>query len=632
MKAKITLSLALLMIAAAAVAADPVPVSFEFGYRFVNQDGNAAMYRTQINERSGFIIRAFAYNAPDLRITGSDIGAGPASVLRLQSGREGAYKLDFSYVSHDSYSALPAFSNPLLSQGIVLSQHTYDRRRQMIDADLTFVPDRAFAPFIGFAADRNSGPSRTTYTIGQDDFVLGQDLAENNREFRAGASFHFLNVVGQVTQGWRSFHSNESFSLPGASSGNNPGPILGQPVSADSIVRSTSTKVSTPFTNAYATAQLGDRLTFTGNYVRFAADSNGSSTETAAGSFTSFAINRFFSGLNEVTSSSARNTSWRGAARAEFNLSPNVDFLGLFQKEHRNLTGSALLDTVFLQTVTFDRNDLKDIRQTIESANSMKREEVVSSAGISARPMGAVSFRAEVRDTQQKIDASPDLAEIVIPGSQSGEFTRKIKTLDSTLAYGAKGWLLSAKWQRDDANRPILRTDYVDRTKLRGRAMWRAPKYFSAGVTAEWSKQTNDQSDVGLNASVRQYLGDVELTPISWLALRGSFTKFESNSDVIYRVPQNFTVADSRRFEDGRSNEASAVMTFAKWSLDAGLGRFKNEGTSPFTLDHYRARFSYDLTARTGFAAEWNRDQYEDSLAISDFRADRVGIYFRWLP
>ena len=631
MKMKRLLPLAALLIAAAAHA-ETMPLNFELGYRWLHQSGDELMYRTQINERSGFLIRNLSLATPELRIDASDLGVGPASALRLDSSRTGAYKFTLRYRSTEAFSALPTFSNPLLAQGIFVGQHTYDRTRRMFDVNLQFIPDRAFAPFIGYGQNSNHGPEQTTYTIGQDEFALGQNLHENDREFRVGADFHFATVTGQITQGWRKFTSSDSYSLPTASIGNNIFPILGQQTTATTIVRNDNTDVKTPFTNAYATATLGSRLTLLGDYVRFAADSTGNLTESAAGNFTSFTIDRFFTGLNETASSSAKNTTWRGGARAEYNFWRDVDFLAGYNKEHRDLSGSALIDTLFLQSVTFDHTDLKTLEQVINSNNSMKRTETVLNAGIAARSMGPWAFRAEYLNTKQSIEASPDAAEIVVPGNQSGTFDRKIDTFDSSLTFNKAGWLLSASWRRDNADQVIFRTDYLDRNRYRFRATWKAPRWVRVGVTGETTHQTNPAPDVNLNADVRQYIGDIEITPISVLALHGSYSKFRADSAILYRVPQNFTTDTSDRLENGYGREGGFMLTFPKWTFDTDISKFENTGSAPFKVDHYRARLTFDLKARTGIAAEWNRDKYTDQLSVSDYRADRYGVYFRWLP
>ena len=241
----------------------------------------------------------------------------------------------------------------------------------MFDIDLELLPDKAVTPFVGYTWNDNRGPGQTTYFLGQDEFRLLQNLHERDREIRAGASFHFASVYGQITQGWRSFRGTDSLTLAsGAGDGNNPGTVLGQPVTASSLTRTDTSHVNTPFTNLFVTGQVMKRVRLIGNYVRFAADSNGNETEAAAGSFTSFALSRFFSGLSESASSSAKNKTWRGGGRAEVTLAPNVDFLAGFQREHRELDGAALIDTLFLQSITFAGFDRKDIETVLKATSS----------------------------------------------------------------------------------------------------------------------------------------------------------------------------------------------------------------------------------------------------------------------
>src|SRR3954454_1866661 len=144
------LSLPILAIAFAAQA-QSVPFDLEIGYRWLNLKGSNEMYRTQINERDGMLIRSFTLSTSDFeghtslvdrfRIDVSDLGSGPAQSFRLEASRAGTYQLRFGYRSADAFSALPALANPLLSQGIIPGQHTFDRTRRMYDLDLELMPD-----------------------------------------------------------------------------------------------------------------------------------------------------------------------------------------------------------------------------------------------------------------------------------------------------------------------------------------------------------------------------------------------------------------------------------------------------------------------------------------------------------
>ena len=281
--------LALALILAAFTAhAQTAAFDLEAGYRWLNLKGDEGMYRTQIDERSGFLIRAFTMNststfADRLRIDMSDLGTGPAGSFRLDAERASLYRFRLGYRSADLFSAVPSFA---------LGQHTYDRTRRTVDADLELFPDRKIVPFVGYSFNRFSGPGTTSYHVGQDEFLLGQSLRDTEHEYRVGAGFHFTNFYGEVTQGWRRFSGDETLTLIGPSTGNNPTPILGRDITATSISRHDSTSVDTPFTNAYITGQFADRIKVTGNYVRFNADSSGNETEADAGSFARIDIER----------------------------------------------------------------------------------------------------------------------------------------------------------------------------------------------------------------------------------------------------------------------------------------------------------------------------------------------------
>src|SRR5581483_12211870 len=129
----------LLAFAVAPLCAQTPPLDVEAGFRFLDLKGNEDMYRTQINERSGFLIRSLTLAGNEgtfadfYRIDASDLGVGPAGSLRIDLGKTGLYRFTLAYRQTNAFSALPAFANPLLGQGIIPGQHTYDRDRRMID-------------------------------------------------------------------------------------------------------------------------------------------------------------------------------------------------------------------------------------------------------------------------------------------------------------------------------------------------------------------------------------------------------------------------------------------------------------------------------------------------------------------
>jgi len=617
-----------------------MPIDLEIGYRWTNISGNEGMYRTQINEEQGLLLRALTLSSTDFghanlmdhfRLDVDDLGAGPASSLRLETGRSGAYRLNVRYRRTDAFSALPAFANPLLGSGVVPGQHTFDRTRDMLDADVEILHWSAFTPFIGYSWNRYEGPGTTTWHVGQDEFLLSQDLNDTDRELRVGTGFEFGPVHGQVTQGWRRFSGDESLTLfPGANNGNNPGNVSGHPINVGQLTRDERTDVDTPFTSLYLVGQATSRLRLIGDFSRFAADSDTTGTDDVTGSLASFALSRFFTGISESGSSRASNTTWRGGARAEFAFNDALDLAAGYKREHRSLDGSALIRTLYLQSVTFGGADPRDLTVILNSSNALEREEDVVDATVSFRPKGPFAFRAGVSQSSSDVTVTPDLSEIVIDGGQGGTFDRRVRTLllDGSFAQGPVTF--GASLQHDTANDPILRTDFTDRDRYRLRAAWKAPRFVRAGITAQETRQSNDRPDIDYDSKLRQYTADVEVTPVAMLSLRASASRFRSDSDILFRHPENFTLDRSIHLEKGKSIEGGLTFTWKRLSADGDLSHFDNEGTLPFELDRSHARVTFQLRDHLGIAGEWARDEYtENAFSIADYEATRYGLFLR---
>ena len=604
------------------LAAQTIPIDVEIGYRWTDVSGSEPMYRTQINEDEGLLLRALTVASQDFRLDVSDAGVGPASALRLDMRRDGLYRLNLQYRRTDAFSALPAFA---------FGQHTYDRTRDVVDADLEILRWSAIKPFIGYSWNRFEGPGTTTWHVGQDEFLLSQQLHDTDRELRAGAAFEFGKVQGRFTQGWRRFRGRETLTLaPGANNGNNGGPVLGQPVNVTALSREERTDVDTPFTTLSLVGQATSRIRLIGNFARFAADSDSTGADDAAGSLASFALGRFFNGLTEQSLSRAKNTTWRGSARAEIAFNEQVDFTAGYRREHRELDGSALIRTLYLQSVTFGGVDRRDIEVILRATNALEREEDVIDAAVSVRPFKPLALGVGISESNMDVTVAPDLSEIVIDGAQGGTFDRRVRTFHLDGSYTISGLTLGASLRSDSADDPILRTDFLDRDRYRLRGTWKAPRFVRLALMAEETQQSNDRPDVAYDSRLRQYTADVIVTPVEPLTLRASASRFRSNSNILIRHPENFTTEESVHLERGNSVEGGLTFSWSRLTVDGDLSHFENEGSTPFQLDRSHARVTVQLRQSIGLGAEWARDEYsEDAFALADYEASRYGVFLR---
>jgi hypothetical protein len=629
------LATALLLLAAAGMSAqNTIPFDFELGYRWTDIEGNEDVYRTQINEEEGLLLRAFRLSSADfaegsfldhVRIDASELGVGPAGALSVQAGKEGLWDFRLGYRQADAFNYHPGFA---------LGQHRVDRQRTNLDLDLQFLPGRKFSPFIGYATGSYDGPGTTTYTLGQDDFQLDSDLDETEQEIRAGFIFNTGKVFGSVTQGWRSLESEETMLLsPGAGAGNNPGSVLGRPIEAGGITRNSNFDVDTPFTNAFFTAEFIPRLRLIGNYSQFAAEGEGPEVESATGSFTSFALRRFFGGLDETVNSRAENNTWRGGLRGEFAVTDTLDVFGAWRTEHREMDGVGLFNSIFTNTVNFSGADpLATLEEVYEAESALDRDENVFEVGVAARQLGPFSLRASYRNTSQEVELSPDVEEIVVAGpEQGGSYDRQIDTFEAVGGFGIGNFTSSVTMRLDRADDAVLRTDYRDRDRLRLRAAYTFPRFVRVGAMAEQIDHENREAGTGYDARTRQYGTDLEVSLTDKFRLRGAYSRFDTDSEALIRRPENFVIEEWTYAETGDSLEAGFSLLLAPVSLDADFIRFENEGDNPLNLDRYRARLMWDFMARAGLGAEWSSDEYEESLfPVAAYKATRYGVFFRW--
>ncbi len=630
------IALAITLLATTSVFAQAT-TDIEAGYRFTSISGNNDLYRTQIDEREGVVVRSLTFFTPQstrftdyLRVDATDLGVGPSSALRIETGREGTYRLRVGWRSMDAFSALPAYANPLLSQGIIPGQHTWDRERTMFDVDLELMPESKITPFIGYSQFKNEGPGSTTYTLGGDDFLLNQDLDEKETELRIGTGFNVGPVYGSITQGWRNLESNEVLSL--ARAGNNgTAPILGTNPDASQIVRTSKLDADTPFTSIFLNGDVTKNTKLIGSYQRFSAEADGTDDEVASGNFVSFALGRFFTGLNEFVTSDAKNKTWRGSARVESTILSKLDVMAGYRVEHRELSGSALINTLFIDSITFGGVDKRNLTEILEAESAIDRDVDVLEAAVSMRNLGPFAFRVSASVADYDITVDPDLEEIVVPGNQSGDFSRKVNTIDATASYTKSLFTLGASARFDDANRAVLRTDYTNRDRFRVRAAFHTPNnMFRVGFTGEDTNIENTLEGGGYSGDGRQWTIDTEVAPIEALHVRASYGILDSETSARIRRPETFEVETWTNDEDGKVLEGGIALLLSPISLDVNLSRYENEGTLPFTVDRWRTRAVYDFKTHYGVAAEWSRDRYDEETDYGQFDADRYGIFIRY--
>jgi len=622
--------------------AQSTSADIELGYQQVDVNGNEDMYRTQINEDDGFVLRNFMINFVDssgeagiadrLRIDASGFGGSPAGRFRLDMGLGDIYRLHLFYQELQSFSALPAFANPLLDDGVVPGQHTWDRTRDLLDVRLEILPGRVITPIVGYRWNRYDGPGQSTYSVGGDEFRVASNLEETESEFYLGLNFATKGIQGTFLQGWRDFDGTSNQTLaPGEGVGNKPGTTLGQEVELDAFNRSTRTTADTPVTTFHITGRVTETSRFVASYVRADAEGDTSMDEMLTGNLVSFQLSRFFQGLDQSVQSRTENPYWRGEARFEWDISHKVGMQVGYEARQRELEGWSLIASLFSDTLNFGGLDPQDIETLVEANTGYEREDRIANLRFDFRNLGAFSLWAEYAVNDQDLDLSADVSQIVLPGGQEGEYERRISSFDlgGRATFGNVKILLDVVGQ--DADDVIVRTDFNDRLRVRGRLDWSISRVFRLLLTAESMSSDNDASDIGYEAETERYAVDLNITPTDEFTLRLAYDSYSTDTEIPIRMPQSFEIVPSIYVEEGDLFDGGLTWKIWLLTIDATYSTFENAGSFPFQMDRALARVAIDITKSISAAAEYeNWDYSEDLFPIADYDADRWGLFLRW--
>ncbi len=634
-----------LVLMAASTARAQIVTDIELGYRWVDVVGSEDMYRTQINEREGVTLKGLTLQTADfggklkfmdhLRLDATDIGNGPAGLVRLEAGWTDQYRLNFSYSRRDHYSALLAYANPLLSKGIIPGQHTIDRTRDTIDAELEIFPNRVVTPIVGYTYSKYDGPGTTSMYLGNDEFRLNSNLTDKEQEFRIGLGFNAGWVYGRITQGWRKYEGEETVSLvPGAGGGNNSNPVLGKEISVSKLLGASSYESEAPVTNGIVTFRMGKDWRFVVSAVGAKDELDATDQGSATGQLVSFALARFFTGWNESVLSSADNKHWRATGRLEGTIAKVFDVSGGITRRESESDGLALIQTLYLGTTDYQGLNPGTIEEILKAKTTLDRIEDIYDASLAIRAFGPFSLRAGYTQVDQDITITQDPSEIVIRGAQGGgQYLRRVKRFDGAATFSLNPVTLSAQYRTEYADKAVVRTDFIDRDTLRFRASLDFSSKLRIFGVAEHTGTTNDRTGYGFDGSFNDYRYGVEYSPVETVTLSFSGGQNDASTSIPIRRPYDFGVENSVSTEDGKSVEVSGLANFKPINLRASYLHFENSGSLPLTINRARVDVTLWFSEKAGVSADWAWDKYRElspQPLHGDYEASRYGIYLRF--
>ncbi|MDJ0840247.1 MAG: hypothetical protein QNK37_27300 [Acidobacteriota bacterium] len=613
----------------------------EIGFQTVDLTGNEDMYNTQLRADDGMLLRNLSLihigseEEPGfldrLQITAHGFGGNPHGNFSLKANGVGSWRFRLDYRRFEQFSALPGLANPFLEDGIIPGQHTYDRTRQMLDAELKLLTDGKWRPVIGYRWNNYDGPGRTTYRLGVDEFLLDSDLDETDSEFRLGLEFHGDTVQAEIMQGWRSFDGTENNRLLDGQ-GNNTAPYLGEDIVLDDFNAVRNTDADTPTTTAVLRAGLTDKVELLANFIHADAELEADDSETYSGRLADYIVRRFFNGGSQSTRARTEAPSWRGNLRVEADLSADFELSFGFTRHHRELDGNALLTTLYLDSVTFGGGNPGDVERLIDADTHMEKEGDEISVQLSTSAVQNFTFWIQAVQANEETTLDQDIAQMSTDGGHEGTYERENERLVLGAAWRKDDTRISLEYFSDDADRAVVRTDYLERTTTRLRIRSRLMEKLTVSGNASRRDSENDTSGIMLETDSFDMGLDLALAVSENLSIYAGYGVFDFESNLLYRDPY-FQPQTSFHKEDGDSQDLGFFWTVKKFELNAGYTAYDNEGAVDYELNRWHARASIAITDNLRGAVEAAfREYLETNLPEADYEADRYSFSLSWKP
>ncbi len=591
--------LAALTVAVAALAQEVPPAAtpepkltgeIDVGYRFVQDAGGSRnVYRSIVNLGEGpkLFNGTAAWRNPGgkwldrLEITGNSWGGEPYNTGRLEAGLAGAYDFRLDYRNVSYFNSLPSFANPLLGEGLFLSQRAMDLQRRSIDAELKIKPGARVSPFLGFYHGSGFGRGVTTFVTDGNEFPVSTNLNDRTESFRGGVNLNFSRVNFTLEQGGTTFKDDQEIFYSGRNLGNRRTTLFGQLIVLNDLRQSYGVRGDGMFSRTAVSGRPWSRLSFTGQFLYSQPSMDVEYTGQSRGEFFLLSAIAPYTGQMDRSNGAAQRPHPSGSWSTEIRPFSRLRVIQSWYTDRFHVSGSSL----DLLVVNYSQHQV----------------DAIVDVGSKLTLRGGHRYV-----WGDSVTRTPTLAQAQGP-TRPGELRRQVGLAGATVRLGSK-FDLAADFEASPGDRTYFRTDLMDyqRGKVRGRYRIRPSLVLSAAFAALNNRNEAPEANLVLRSqqsSLTLFWAPNQGKRISFTA---DYTRATLRSDLPILEPQTFTRAVSAYRDNGHHGGAWAEVTLAREvRLSLGGSYSINAGSRPTRYYQPQARVVAPLVGKVAWTAEW---------------------------
>ncbi len=353
--------------AATSDAASPVPATEPFlagwvdlGYVWnTGVGGSYDTYRSIIDIHSGPKLLGADFTLTDpkhrwfdtIQVRATTWGAEPAESLHIEAKKSGIYDFNADYRDFAYFNNLPSFADPLLGQGVVLDEQSFNTRRKIAALSLDLLPGHWWSPYFGWDHDSDSGTGVSAFVSDSNEYPAPTSLFDSTDVYRGGVRFEKPHFHLTLEEGGTAFKSDQSlYQAPGSvNNGNFSAPIFGETLNLTSLLAAYGIGGSSAYSKAYLTANPTSWLDIYGQFLYSQPNTNVHYQQYDNGNLYLQSQILFYSSEQEIINAAAEQPHTTGSIGAEIRPFQHVRIVESWMTDRLHDAGSsASLDTLLV--------------------------------------------------------------------------------------------------------------------------------------------------------------------------------------------------------------------------------------------------------------------------------------------
>lgn len=607
----------------------------DLGYVWVpGVGGSYDAYRSIIDVHEGPKLLGTEFTLTDpkhrwfdtIQVRATTWGAEPAESAHLEAKKADIYDFNADFRDFAYYNFLPSFADPLLGQGVMLDEQSFDERRKIASLSLDVLPGNWWSPYLGWDHDSNSGTGASVFVTNANEYPVPNTLQDSTDLYRGGIRFQKRRFQVTLEEGGTVFKSGQTlYQTPGTVNlGNSSTPLFGQMLNLTDLMAGYGITGSSAYSKALLTANPTSWLDIYGQFLFSQPNTNVNYQQANAGNLYLQSQVLFYSGEQEILTAAAEQPHTTASLGAEIRPFQHVRIVENWTTDRLHDSGSSsALDTLLLApNATLPLASL--IASTLASNYNQEALDIFFD------PSPKVTFRGGYRyvwgDGSYAFLPTEDLA------SMDQQQLRQNVGVGSITYRPAQKISVTAEAEAASSSGVYFRTSLYNYQKVRGQVHYQPLPTLS--VSGDFTLLNNQNPLAG---TTYEYTSHLETISLYWAPraskvfdFQGSYTRTDLKSNIGYLEPQDLAPALSIYRDEGHTATALLDLNWPHGKrfapkLAAGGSMFVSYGSRPSSYYQPEVKLWVPLGSHVSWFSEWAYYGYGEAFYLYEgFRAHLI--------